>query len=135
MDLNTYLSGKRASELAKLLDVTPAVVSQWRNGVRQVPAERCPDIEQATGGAVTCEELRPDLADKWAYLRGSKPPATAYVCVCAPVSAPAAERADHFGGATEMVDEPPCGLCDPRQGDRRTPTDRRRERHNHEGAA
>lgn len=29
-------------------------------------------IEIATGGQVTCEELRPDLADQWAYLRGTK---------------------------------------------------------------
>ncbi|MDT4679101.1 transcriptional regulator, partial [Escherichia coli] len=31
--------------------------------------ERCPAIEKATGGAVTCEELRPDI--DWAYLRGA----------------------------------------------------------------
>ena len=37
-----------------------------------IPAERCPDIERATNGAVTCEELRPDLADQWAYLRGTQ---------------------------------------------------------------
>jgi DNA-binding transcriptional regulator YdaS (Cro superfamily) len=36
-----------------------------------VPAERCPQIERATDGAVTCEELRPDLAEHWAYLRGT----------------------------------------------------------------
>lgn len=39
--------------------------------MRQVPAERCTDIERATAGAVTCEELRPDL-DMWAYLRNSR---------------------------------------------------------------
>lgn len=31
----------------------------------------CIDIERATNGAVTCEDLRPDLADRWAYLRGT----------------------------------------------------------------
>ncbi len=72
MDLKTYLHplGK-AAELASAIDVNPVLVSQWRNGVRQVPAERCPDIERATGGLVTCEELRPDLSEKWAYLRGT----------------------------------------------------------------
>lgn len=30
------------------------------------------DIERETLGAVTCEELRPDLAAQWAYLRGTK---------------------------------------------------------------
>ena len=28
---------------------------------RPTPMERCPDIERAMGGAVTCEELRPDV--------------------------------------------------------------------------
>jgi DNA-binding transcriptional regulator YdaS (Cro superfamily) len=46
------------------------VVQQWL--VTQVPTERCPDIEQATNGQVTCEELRPDLAEQWAYLRGTQ---------------------------------------------------------------
>ena len=36
---------------------------------RPIPAERCPEIEKATGGAVRCEELRPDV--DWAYLRKS----------------------------------------------------------------
>lgn len=30
------------------------------------------NIERETLGAVTCEELRPDLAEQWAYLRGTK---------------------------------------------------------------
>lgn len=29
-------------------------------------------IERATSGAVTCEELRPDLAEEWSYLRNSR---------------------------------------------------------------
>ena len=45
------------------------VFQQW--GRSQVPAERCPDIERATNGAVTCEELRPDLAEQWKYLRST----------------------------------------------------------------
>jgi DNA-binding transcriptional regulator YdaS (Cro superfamily) len=31
-------------------------------------------IERATGGAVRCEDLRPDLADDWAYLRATDCP-------------------------------------------------------------
>lgn len=54
-----------ASKLAQALGVSEQVVSNWRS--RRVPAERCPDIEQATGGAVRCEELRPDVA--WSVLR------------------------------------------------------------------
>lgn len=56
------------ARLAGLLGVTPPTVNQWIKGVRQVPAERCPDIEKATG--VRCEELRPDV--NWAVLRGAR---------------------------------------------------------------
>ena len=77
MDLNSYLSQKRGlgAELARKLDVSPVMVSQWQKGVKDVPAERCPDIEKATDGAVTCEELRADV--DWATVR-SRPaqPAT-----------------------------------------------------------
>ena len=40
-----------------------AVVYQWKK--KQVPAEKCPDIEALTG--ITCEQLRPDV--NWAVLR------------------------------------------------------------------
>lgn len=46
--------------LAALLGVSKAAVSQWKD--QRVPAEHCPLIEQATKGAVKCEELRPDVA-------------------------------------------------------------------------
>lgn len=70
MNLDTYLEqgGKGAAALlAKQIGAVPVLVSQWRKGARQVPAERCPDIERATGGAVRCEEMRPDV--DWAFLR------------------------------------------------------------------
>ena len=38
----------------------------WFNTDRRVPAEHCPLIERATGGAVTCEQLRPDV--EWSVL-------------------------------------------------------------------
>lgn len=58
------------SALAKAIGCAPQDVNNWlRRG--NVTAERCIDIERATDGVVTCEELRPDLADRWAYLRGS----------------------------------------------------------------
>ena len=71
MNLKTYLSGKRgrAASLARHIGVSPVLISQWANGHRPVPAERCPEIEKATSGEVTCEELRPDV--DWAYLRGA----------------------------------------------------------------
>lgn len=55
------------NKLAASLNISPPTVSQWINGVRQVPAARCPDIERLTG--VRCEELRPDVA--WEVLRNS----------------------------------------------------------------
>jgi len=55
--------------LASALGVTKAAVGQWKDEGRRVPAEHCPSIERLTGGAVTCEELRPDV--QWGVLRES----------------------------------------------------------------
>lgn len=73
MDILTYLktAGCTQADFARRLMVTPAYINQIIGGVRRVPAERCSEIERATGGLVTCEELRPDLAEHWAYLRGN----------------------------------------------------------------
>ena len=57
--------------MAYALSLNPVSVSQWQTGVRQVPAERCPQIERVTGGAIQCEDLRPDV--EWWVVRGSKP--------------------------------------------------------------
>lgn len=73
MDLNTYLkqAGKGAAiALAKQINASPVLISQWRTGRRPVPAEHCPSIEKATGGKVRCEELLPDV--DWAWLRESR---------------------------------------------------------------
>ncbi len=73
MDLTTYLEIPRSgAALARALGVRQVMVSQWRRGIKQVPAERCPAIERATGGAVRCEDLRPDV--DWAYLRATDCP-------------------------------------------------------------
>jgi DNA-binding transcriptional regulator YdaS (Cro superfamily) len=47
------------SDLAAALGVSKAAVSQWFSG--RVPPDRCPDIERATAGRITCGELRPDV--------------------------------------------------------------------------
>jgi hypothetical protein len=52
--------------IAVALGVTKAAVSQWFSAGARVPADRCPAIERATDGRVTCEELRPDVA--WARI-------------------------------------------------------------------
>jgi DNA-binding transcriptional regulator YdaS (Cro superfamily) len=74
MNLLDYVKpiGAQAA-LAKILKVPPVLISQWANGKRFVPMERCVQIEQATCGAVTCEELRPDKADDFDYLRTNQP--------------------------------------------------------------
>ncbi|MCW5600431.1 helix-turn-helix domain-containing protein [Nitrosomonas sp.] len=57
------------AKMARILGVKPPTVNQWVHLVKPIPAERCPEIEKATLGAVRCEELRPDV--DWAYLRGT----------------------------------------------------------------
>lgn len=85
------------SALAKAIGVAPQVVHNWV--VRgNVPAEWCPEIEKATGGAVRCEDLRADV--DWAYLRGTTP------------------------AETEVKPAVECGAIDPRHGDRRSPDQR-----------
>lgn len=56
---------KRASEavgglakLAEAIGTSPQAVSNWRG--RGVPIEHCAAIEQASNGAVTRRDLRPD---------------------------------------------------------------------------
>lgn len=47
--------------LARFLGVKPPTVSQWINEQRPVPPRFCIPIEEATGGAVTRYDLRPDI--------------------------------------------------------------------------
>ncbi len=56
----TAVGGQRALALA--LRISAPTVHQWINGARRVPEDRCPEIELACKGAVTCEQLRPDLS-------------------------------------------------------------------------
>lgn len=72
MRLIDYVNQRRGvrTELAAALSVPQILVSQWALEQRRVPAERCPAIERATGGAVRCEELRPDV--DWAAIRGTQ---------------------------------------------------------------
>ena len=74
MKLKAYLSEERgrAATLAQAVSVSQVTIHKWASGKKQIPEGRCSEIERATNGAVTCEELRPDLAETWAYLRGTK---------------------------------------------------------------
>ena len=70
MDLKTFLDQRGdGMKLARDIGVSSVIISQWKTGARAVPADRCPAIEKATGGAVRCEELRPDV--DWGYLRAT----------------------------------------------------------------
>lgn len=75
MTLDEYINAERGrgTALATALGVPAESISNWKSGARRVPAERCPEIERATGGAVRCEELRPDVA--WDVLREQSAPA------------------------------------------------------------
>lgn len=60
--------------LAAAIDRSPQFVSQLLRGDRDVPADLCPVIEEATraaGKPVLCEELRPDV--RWDVLRQATP--------------------------------------------------------------
>ena len=125
MNLLDYTKTReRQSALARRLGVPTVCVNQWAHGKRQVPADRCVDIEIATEGAVTCEELRPDMASRWGYLRGTE----------------RADRAVQSSTISKLVcpsvdARPPdndWGSGDPRHGQRRKPEmrsgkDRRKE--------
>lgn len=58
-----------ATNFAAYVGVTPQAVCFWRDGKRQVPADKCPLIERMTDGKVTCESLRADV--DWDYIRGT----------------------------------------------------------------
>lgn len=73
MNIRQYVKSSRgmASFLSRALGVSPVVVCRWAKG-RAVPVSRCLEIERETGGAVRCEDLRPDV--DWAVLRGKPLP-------------------------------------------------------------
>jgi len=62
MDIAAYLKQNDLTqeEFAAKVGVTQGRVSHWLRGDK-IPAERCTDIERITGGAITRQELRPDV--------------------------------------------------------------------------
>jgi len=60
MRLSEYLEPRgRTADLARRINGHQQDCGKWASGERPVPLERCPDIERATNGQVTCEELSP----------------------------------------------------------------------------
>jgi DNA-binding transcriptional regulator YdaS (Cro superfamily) len=64
MELTKYMAelprGGR-KQLALQLGISPSYLSRLTSGDRSITAERCLQIEEATDGAVTRFDLRPDL--------------------------------------------------------------------------
>lgn len=48
-----------SSAVARIVGVKSPSVTEWRR--RGIPADRCPALERASEGKVTCEEMRPDV--------------------------------------------------------------------------
>lgn len=59
MNLADYFEQKHGSQaqLSRDTGIHAPTLSAWASGARPVPLERCPQIERATDGAVSCEEL------------------------------------------------------------------------------
>ena len=54
------------AEMARILDLSPAMINQLVKGHRPVPVAHCKAIQKATGGRVTCIDLRPnDWREIW----------------------------------------------------------------------
>ena len=65
------------TKLARMLDVSPPTVYEWKTAKRQVPAARCKSIVQLANGTVTLQELRPhDWHEYWPEL-GAAPASSA----------------------------------------------------------
>jgi DNA-binding transcriptional regulator YdaS (Cro superfamily) len=73
MDLSTHLGPEpkhgEQSRIARLVGCQPQLVYQWHRKIRQTPVTRCPALERATEGAVTCEHQRPDV--RWVRVMDS----------------------------------------------------------------
>lgn len=80
MNLKTYLSELErggASRLAEALGVSISYLSQMAAGTAAISPARCVAIEQATAGAVTRRDLRPDdWAQIWPEMAHSNQAAT-----------------------------------------------------------
>jgi DNA-binding transcriptional regulator YdaS (Cro superfamily) len=73
MQLSAFLNRERGlgATTAAACGLAPAFLSQIANGVRPAPAERCADIERATGFLVRRWDLRPaDWHRIWPELVG-----------------------------------------------------------------
>lgn len=63
MDLKTHLSTApkgTAARYARELKVSPVMLSQWATRLKEIPVERCAELERVSAGAVMRWDSRPD---------------------------------------------------------------------------
>ena len=75
MNLSNYIetTSAKQSEMARALNVSPALVHQWVTGLRPVAIPHCRAIEDLTAGMVTRQDLRPnDWMQIWPDLAKTK---------------------------------------------------------------
>ena len=73
--LLAYLNGLTSVDQDRFAKNLRSSINYLRKAIstgQKFRAEFCVDIERATNGLVTCEELRPDLTAQWQYLRNTK---------------------------------------------------------------
>jgi len=73
MNLSSYFATQpRGTKLAlsKRLNVSQTIVSQWALGTKRPTADNAINIERETDGAVTVEEIRPDV--DWKTIRPTR---------------------------------------------------------------
>lgn len=75
MDLKTYFINLPIPDRVRMAEACETTLGHLRNVAygKLCGEDLAMNIEMFSAGAVTCEELRPDLADQWAYLRNSRP--------------------------------------------------------------
>lgn len=73
------ISAKERATAAALLQMSEQYLYQWLTGRRLADPDRCPEVERAFEGRVSCEDLRSDLqwlriADPaWPWHPGGRP--------------------------------------------------------------
>lgn len=90
MNLRTFYSKLTVSQREEMVVACDTTVGHLRNVAygKTCGEALAMKIESFTNGIVTCEELRPDLIEQWAYLRNTPPAATE-----TPVLAPQIQKA------------------------------------------
>lgn len=68
------MSKDELDEFSKRCETTAGQIKQVAYGNRRASAGLSIAIDRETNGAITCDELRPDI--DWAYLRDKKPTKT-----------------------------------------------------------